>query len=68
MARAAEGVQVMFDRQNKKYGQRGIQWGVRKTLVYVHIRIFSVKSTSKAQGIPLAPVKAQRYAPGNSQC
>ena len=66
MRRAAEDVQVMFDRQNKKYGQRGIYWGTRKTLVYIHIRIISVKSSSKGQGIALTPVKFA--PPQDSQC
>ena len=40
MRKAALDIQVMFDQQNKAvYGRKGIYWGTRRTLVFIHIRI-----------------------------
>jgi len=57
MRRAAKDIQVMFDRLNKEvYSERGIHWGTRQTLSYIHIRIVA-SEVGGGQGVHLGPAQ-----------
>lgn len=52
MRKAALDIQTMFDQQNQAvYGKKGVYWGTRQTLTFIHIRIVMQEGYQQQQSL-----------------